>query len=413
MLAPFLIFGIFLSDSSQLNPAPQPVAAAAYDAQYRQCVQGAALSAILGGAPREAALAAVANINLPNQEIIALSRVQPESSMELWDYLAMMVDDERVSDGNAAYLSQREFLYNLGIRTGVDPATIVAFWGVETNYGRILGRRNVIDALATLGCTNRPRAQFFKTELVAAIKIQAQGHVDPNNFVGSWAGAFGQTQFMPTTFQRLAVDANADGRKNIIGDVQDALASTANYMVRSGWVRGEKWGYEVRVPASYRGPIGRGNTKTLTNWRALGLKQADGTDIPQGVAAYGLIRPTGIRGPSYLVGRNYSAVYSYNPAQSYALAVNLLADRIKGGGGIVTPWPTDDPPISRAQRREIQTILQSLGYDVGVVDGILGEKTRTALLAFYRSHGLTYDARVATKCLTTMRQFRPNGQTKN
>ena len=412
MLATVAFLSLFSAEIAQPTPTP-PTFSTPYDAQYRQCVQGAAMTAIAQGAPRDAALVAIANINLPNQEIITLSRAQPESSMELWDYLAMMVDDERVADGQAAFLSQREFLYDLGIRTGVDPATIVAFWGIETNYGRILGRRNVIDALATLGCTNRPRAQFFKTELVAAIKIQAQGHVDANNFIGSWAGAFGHTQFMPTTFQRLAVDANSDGRKNLIGDVQDALASTANYMVRSGWVRGEKWGYEVRVPAGYRGAIGRGNTRTLTTWRALGVKQANGADIPQSGASYGLIRPAGNRGPAYLVGRNYSAVYAYNPAQAYALAVNLLADRIKGGAGIVTPWPTDDPPISRAQRREIQTILQNMGYDVGAIDGILGEKTRTALNGFYRSNGLVFDGRVASRCLATMRQFRPNGQNKN
>lgn len=406
MFAALLIFGLFQSDSLQPTAPPRQINAP-YDAQYRACVQGAAQSAIAQGAPQAAAMAAIANLNMPNQEIITLSRAQPESSMELWDYLAMMVDDERVADGQAAYLSERDFLMNLGIRTGVDPATIVAFWGIETNYGRILGRRNVLDALATLGCTNRPRAQFFKTELVAAIKIQAQGHVDAGNFVGSWAGAFGHTQFMPTTFARLAVDANGDGRKNIIGDVQDALASTANYMVRSGWVRGEKWGYEIRVPAGYRGPVGRGNTRTLTNWRALGVKQANGEDLPNGSASYGIIRPTGNRGPAYLVGRNYGAVYSYNPAQAYALAVNLLADRIKGGAGILTPWPTDDPPISRAQRREIQTILQNMGYDVGAIDGILGEKTRNALIAFYQTKGLTFDGRVATKCLTTMRQNRP------
>jgi len=205
MLATAFILASIVSDFAQ--PSDVPFAASApYDAQYRQCVRDAALTAISQGAPREAALAAITNINLPNQEIIALSRVQPESSMAIWDYLAMMVDDERVSDGQAAFLSQREFLYNLGMRTGVDPATIVAFWGIETNYGRINGRRNVIDAMSTLGCTNRPRASFFKSELVAAIKIQAQGHVDANNFVGSWAGAFGQTQFMPTTFLRIAVD---------------------------------------------------------------------------------------------------------------------------------------------------------------------------------------------------------------
>lgn len=377
------------------------------DAVYRACVVSAANSAIAQGANRDAAMAAIANINSPNQEIIALSRVQPESRMEIWDYLAQLVDDERVSDGQNAFLSQKEFLTNLGIQTGVDPATLVAFWGVETNFGRIIGRRNVIDSLATLGCTNRPRAQFFKAELVAAIKIQTQGHVDAANFVGSWAGAFGQTQFMPTTFIRLAVDGNGDGRKNIIGDPKDALASTANYMVRSGWVRGEKWGYEVRVPANYNGAQGRTNTQTLRAWANAGIKLASGENLPNTDSRYGLIFLGGRNGPAYLVGRNFNAVYSYNPAISYALAVNLLADRIKGGGPIITPWPTEDPPISRADKREIQTILASLGYEVGDIDGILGEKSNKAIRDFYNSHSLPFDGRVATNVLETMRRNRP------
>ena len=373
------------------------------DPEFIACLNRARGAAVAQGAPESAARAATQLIVAPDPEIIAASQVQPEFRMPIWDYLAGLVDDERVTDGTAAFLSQEAYLRNLGIRTGVDPATIAGVWGVETNFGRILGKRKVIPSLATLGCTNWRRTNFFYSELIAAIRVQAAGHVSPDHFIGSWAGAFGQTQFMPSTFWRLAVDGNGDGRRDIIDEPRDALASTANYLRNSGWVRGQVWGYEVRVPAGYRGPSGRTNKRALSIWHNAGFVQGDGTPLPETSIGYGLIMPAGPQGPGFLVGRNFDAVYAYNPAESYALAVNLLADRIKGGQGIIGRWPTDDLPLNRNGRRDLQRLLLRLGYDIGEPDGIIGPKSRSAIVDLQRKAFMQVDGRAGEKSLAAAR----------
>jgi lytic murein transglycosylase len=396
------------SGATQPVPTPTPVVFPATpntqvplraDPTFMACVNRARAAAVAQGAPEGPARAAIVNIIAPDPEVIAASQVQPEFRLQIWDYLAGLVDDERVADGAAAFLTQQNYLRDLGIQTGVDPATIAGVWGVETNFGRILGKRRVIPSLATLGCTNWRRTAFFNAELVAAIRVQAAGHVLPEHFIGSWAGAFGQTQFMPTTFWRLAVDGNGDGRRDIIDEPRDALASTANYLRNSGWVRGQTWGYEVRIPSGYRGPSGRTNKRPLSSWRTAGFVRGDGSALPANGINYGLITPAGPNGPGFLVGRNFDAVYAYNPAESYALAVNLLADRIKGGPGVVGRWPTDDLPLSRVGRRELQGLLLQLGYDIGAADGIVGPKSRAAIADMQRKAGMTVDGRAGEKSL--------------
>ena len=364
------------------------------NSNYMECLSNAARKAIAKGASEAAAMAAIDGLYVPDEKIIAASRAQPESNLKIWDYLAGVVDDERATDGAKAYLSQKDFLYNLGIQYGVDPATVVAIWGVETDYGKVMGKSNIINALGTLGCGGGRRAAYFNSELVEAIRITANGHVPLSQFNGSWAGAFGHTQFMPSTFQRLAADGNGDGIKNIVGEPKDALASTANFLKKSGWDQTQKWGYEVIVPSTYNGAIGRNAKKSLSQWKALGIKLADGNELEDSEIRYGLIFPGGRNSPAFLVGRNFNAVYSYNPATSYALAVNILADRIKGGKGVIGKWSTNDLGISRAMRREIQQILTAKGYDVGQPDGIIGKKTNDALKEYYKAHNLTFDGRL-------------------
>ena len=388
-----------------LTKSPQMLTASPLspDTRFMACIERARVSAVAQGAPEGPSRLATQLILAPDPEVIAASQMQPEFRMPIWDYLAGLVDDERVADGAQAYLSQQDFLRDLGIRTGIDPATIAGVWGVETNFGRILGKRKIIPSLATLGCTNWRRTAFFNSELIAAIRVQAAGHVSPEHFGGSWAGAFGQTQFMPSTFWRLAVDANGDGSRNIIDEPRDALASTANYLRNSGWVRGQTWGYEVRIPQGYRGPSGRTNKRALTSWRSAGFVRGDGSSLPDTAIGYGLIMPAGPQGPGFLVGRNFDAVYAYNPAESYALAVNLLADRIKGGRGVVGRWPTDDLPLPRSGRRELQTLLLQLGYDIGEADGIVGPKSRTAIGDLQRKSGVVADGRAGEKSLAAAR----------
>lgn len=360
---------------------------------FKNCVQNAANVAISQGANEELAQKAIFGIEKPNEEIIALSKVQPESNLKIWDYLAFAIDDERANEGAKAFIYYKDFLYDLGVKTGVDPSIVIGIWGMETNFGKIIGKRNIIDALSTLGCTNWRRSKYFKSELIAAIKIEASGNVKHENFIGSWAGAFGQTQFMPTSFLSLALDGNNNGIKNIIEEPEDALLSSANFLKKAGYIRGEIWGFEAILPPNYKGPYGRKNKKPISYYNYIGVKRADGKDLPL-IGNFGLIFPAGSNGPAFLVGRNFDAVYAYNPAIAYALAVSLLSDKIKGSKGVYGKWPTNDIGIDRAKKREIQTLLTKKGYDIGPIDGILGEKALIAITDLYLKNGLKFDGRV-------------------
>src|SRR5690606_22934038 len=202
---------------------------------------------------------------------------------------------------------------------------------------------------------------------------------DPG-IIGSWAGAFGHTQFMPTTYTRIAVDFDNDGRRDLVSSIPDALASTANYLKRSGWQTGRPWGHEVKLPAGFDASLaGRTSRRPLSDWVARGVTRIDGVPLAASDARSAILLPTGRNGPAFLVFRNYDAIYSYNAAESYALAIATLADRLRGGAGLATPWPTDDPGLSREQRRELQTLLLARGHDIGEVDGMIGSNTRRAI----------------------------------
>ncbi len=241
---------------------------------------------------------------------------------------------------------------------------------------------------------------------MAALKIVDRGDVKLDEFTGSWAGAFGNTQFMPSTFLRLAVDMDGDGRRDVVESVADALGSTANFLRASGWVTGLPWGFEVALPENYKGPSGRGGKQPLAAWAKRGLTHIDGSPL-SGSGAYGLLLPAGANGPAFLVSRNFDAFYSYNAAESYALAIALLSDRLKGKPGIQTAWPTDDPGLTRAERREVQARLEQRGYDVGGKhDGVMGTKTREAVKAYKASVGMKPDSRAGQKVLESLRAGR-------
>src|SRR5690606_3727964 len=264
-------------------------------------------------------------------------------------------------------------------RYGVDPATVVAVWGVESNFGQTFGKSPLVQSLGTLSCFGR-RQTYFRTELFAALRILQAGHIAPERFVGSWAGAFGHTQFMPSTFERLAVDFDGDGKADLMDSTVDALASTANFLQKAGWQTGQPWGFEVRLPPGTNvSGEGRRTKRPMSEWASRGLRRVDGSPLPTGLGSAGLMTPAGAEGPAFLVLRNFDAIYSYNAAESYGLAIAHLADRLRGGGPFSTPWPTDDPGISRAERRELQGLLILRGHDIGEVDGMLGEKSRAAI----------------------------------
>jgi lytic murein transglycosylase len=338
----------------------------------------------------------------PNPEVLAMAEAQPEFKVPIWDYLAGLVDEERVNDGRAMLARFGQAFALAESRYGVDKATIAAVWGVESDYGRSFGTRPIVQSLATLSCGGR-RQTYFRSEFIAALKILQRGDIDPAQFNGSWAGAFGHTQFMPSTFLKDAVDLDGDGRKDLINSVPDALGSTAAYLHKSGWVAGAEWGFEVRLPEHYSGPSGRTRKEPMAAWAARGLTRVDGRPLGSGPKA-GLLLPAGPAGPAFLVTRNFDAIYSYNAAESYVLAIALLSDRLRGRHGLVAAWPTNDPGLSRVERRELQTLLMRRGYDLdGKADGVIGAKTERAIYEFQSRSGLRADGRASASVLATLR----------
>ena len=339
----------------------------------------------------------------PDMSVIEKLDYQPEFRMPIWDYLSGLVDEERVAEGRAMLATHAETLARVQQRYGVDPATVVAVWGVESNFGQTFGKYPLVQALGTLSCNGR-RQTFFRGEFYSALRILQGGHIAPERLVGSWAGAFGHTQFMPTTFERLAVDFDGDGRRDLMDSTTDALASTANFLAKAGWQTGQPWGFEVKLPSGFNTTQeGRRSKRPLSEWTARGVRRVDGSPLPGGLGNAGLMTPAGAQGPAFLVFKNFDAVYSYNAAESYGLAIAHLSDRLRGAGPFTTPWPTDDPGISRAERRELQGLLILRGHDIGEVDGMLGEKSRSAIRLEQARLGQEVNGRGGQKILRALR----------
>ncbi|MFM6985948.1 MAG: lytic murein transglycosylase [Hydrogenophaga sp.] len=339
----------------------------------------------------------------PDMSVIEKLDQQPEFRLPIWDYLAMLVDEERVADGQAQLTQHADVLARVSERYGVDPATVVAVWGVESNFGRHFGTYPLVQSLGTLSCFGRRQA-FFRGEFFAALRILQSGDIAPERLTGSWAGAFGHTQFMPSTFERLAVDGDGDGQRDLIDNTADALASTAHFLARAGWQTGQPWGLEVKLPAGFKtAGEGRRTQRPMSDWIARGLRQVDGSALPAQLGNAGLMTPAGPQGPAFLVLRNFDALYSYNAAESYGLAIAHLSDRLRGGSAFATPWPTDDAGLSRAERRELQGLLVLRGHDIGVIDGALGEKSRAAIRIEQQRLGHDANGRGGQKILRALR----------
>jgi len=334
--------------------------------------------------------------------VLEASENQPEFETPVWDYLARLVDDKRVAEGRSMLEQWRRALSSAQRRFGVDRNFLVAVWGVETDYGRIMGRRPLVRSLATLSC-NGPRQRYFRGELVATLQILQSGDVKPEAMRGSWAGAFGHSQFMPSTFRRAAVDLDGDGRRDIVGSVPDALGSIANYLKDAGWVSGQPWGYEVVLPKGYAGPSGRHNKQDLAEWKKLGIKRAGDKPLV-GPDKAALLLPAGTRGPAFIIFANFYAIHAYNNSESYALAIAHLADRLRGEGPIVAKWPTEDRPLTRAERVELQLWLIERGFYAGAADGILGSRTVEAIKSFQSASGLSVDGYPSSRLLAALRQ---------
>ncbi len=339
----------------------------------------------------------------PDLRIMDLLDSQPEFSKAFWDYLDVLVTDARIARGREL-LALHQATFEAVERTyGVDRHVIAAIWGVESNYGTQGGDRPVVRSTATLACIGR-RQDYFREEFLSTLEILHRGDVRPQNLRGSWAGAFGPTQFMPTSFKRFALDFDRDGRRDVVESIPDVIASTANNLKRDGWAEGQAWGYEVIVPQGFDYLLAdRSRQFTLAEWQAMGVTRPSGQGFPRpGERAY-LLVPAGARGPGFLMLGNFRVIMKYNPAEAYALAIGHLADRLHGGGPIVQPWPREQRVLGRAERLELQQWLAHYGLYSGEADGRIGPKTRAAVRDFQSRAGLVPDGFASEELLIRLR----------
>ncbi|MFD2647484.1 lytic murein transglycosylase [Devosia albogilva] len=337
-------------------------------------------------------------------KVMELTRKQPEFTQTVQQYVDKRVTAGQAQKGRAMRQEWAQTLAGTQQRWGVQPEIVLAIWGMETNFGGFMGGENTIYALATL-TEGGYRASFFRDELLTALRIVSDGHIAPNQMVGSWAGAMGHTQFMPSSFMRFAVDYNGDGRKDIWNSVQDALGSTANYLHHFGWRPGETWGYEVKLPSGFDFAAARQMEKApLSQWQSMGITRVSGSAFPRPSDMARLYMPAGAAGPAFLLLPNFEVIKRYNNSDSYALAVGHLADRIIGGGSFATPWPAGDYALTKAQRAELQNLLNRAGFDVGTADGVVGPKTRAAVIAWQQRQGWPADGHVSGRLLDALKR---------
>ena len=340
----------------------------------------------------------------PDPKVIEAANFQPEYKKPIGEYVDRVVSDKRVTGGKQKLEENKALLDILEKRYGVDRTIIIAIWGVESNYGTQPGDMNVIRSLATLAYYNT-KASFARQQLISALKILQRGDISAEAMNGSWAGAMGHTQFIPTTYQGYAVDYDGDGKRNIWADIPDALASTASYLKHSNWKAGETWGYEVTLPKGFNTKkVSEKTLKSVAAWQALGIKRVDGEPFPRPGDKAGLYAPAGTDGPAFLVLNNFRSILRYNQANSYALGVGHLADRLKGYGPFVHPWPTDENHLSLDQRVELQKLLVTKGLLVGDADGIIGPATLEAVKTFQRDKGMPVDGFPSRTILEMLRK---------
>jgi membrane-bound lytic murein transglycosylase B len=322
--------------------------------------------------------------------VVAADQSQPEFTRAVWDYLDSAVSVQRVTQGQDKWQALRPVIDSVAARYGVPAEILVAIWGIESNFGRNMGDIPTIDALATLGFEGR-REAWASSQLLAALKILQNNDIDRAHMLGSWAGAMGQTQFLPSVYLAYAVDADGDGRRDIWGSEADVMASTANFLVNSGWQANQPWGWEVVLPPGFDYALADAKLRqTNAAWGSLGVQTADHAALPPG-ADSSLLLPAGARGPAFLVGPNFRVILRYNNATSYALAVSLLAQRIAGGPTVQAAWPRDLQGLTRSQLRELQTALNARGFDCGTPDGVMGPATQQGLRRYQSSVGLPAD----------------------
>ncbi|WP_188582102.1 lytic murein transglycosylase [Azorhizobium oxalatiphilum] len=387
------------------HPLMQPEAIAQAQANFPNCIAAMQPLAQAKGVSPAVYNQIVAGLQ-PDMKIMDYMDSQPEFSRTMGSYVDMLVSEKRIAKGREMLAQYKSIFDRVEQAYGVDRYAIAAIWGIESSYGSPggMGSRPVLQSTATLACIGR-RQDYFRDEFVATVQIIAKGDVPADHLKGSWAGAFGPTQFMPTSFQRFAVDFDGDGHRNVVDSIPDVIASTANNLKLDGWKFRETWGYEVVLPQNfdYR-YVDRSKRYTMAQWASLGIKRPSGMAFPRPGDTAFLLLPAGAKGPAFLMLPNFSAILKYNPADAYALAIGHLGDRLRGGGPFAQSWPKEERALSRAERIEMQTRLLQMGYDIGNPDGILGTKSRTAVQNFQSRAGMVPDGYPNLEVLARMRQ---------
>jgi membrane-bound lytic murein transglycosylase B len=334
-----------------------------------------------------------------NARIIELDRQQPEFTRSFGNYYQLRVSTTRVALGRVLLSTHGDLLREVQDKTGIPPHYLVSFWGLETNFGNIFGDIPVPDSLTTLACDPR-RSKFFTAELIAALRIIEAGDIGAEQMQGSWAGAMGHVQFMPSAYLRYAVDGDGDGRRDLWGSISDAMFSAGNFLQQLGWQAGIRWGREVVLPEGFDYSLANtGNTLPLLEWRALGIEDVFGNPLAKSEIASRLIVPAGHKGPAFVTYKNFDVIMGWNHSEYYALSVGRLADRIAGAGKLHTAPPDGDLKISREHVLQLQRDLNTLGYEAGEPDGIPGPMTRLALSRYQQATGVIADGYLDTNII--------------
>jgi membrane-bound lytic murein transglycosylase B len=408
LLAALLAFAMLpaalaVAQNDAARPSGNPSADSTADADFaawKDALRQEALALGISQATLDTALTPA----VPIPKIIELDRRQPEFTQTFWRYVDLRVNDTRISRGQEMLKTHAALLDAIWRKYRVPPRFLVAFWGLESNYGSHFGGYSVVDALVTLAYDPR-RSRFFRVQLLDALKIIDRGDISAPKMRGSWAGAMGHLQFIPSTFARYAVDEDGDGKRDIWNSLPDTFGSAANYLSSIGWRGDEPWGREVMLPATFDYGLAAANVrKPISEWSALGVRQIDGKPLPTPGLMATLVLPSGHQGPAFLTHTNYQKILNWNRSALYAIAVGHLADRLSGGGSLQGPRPANDQPLSRAMVLEMQQRLAAQGFDTGTADGVVGPMTRTAIRAYQKANGMPPDGFPTSALLEKLRE---------
>jgi lytic murein transglycosylase len=384
------------------DPSMMPDAIRAAAANFHHCLESLWPLAARRGVSRRTFEAHTAGLE-PDLRIMDLLDAQPEFTKSFWDYLDLLVSEERIAKGREILATHWATFDAVEKAYGVDRHIVTAIWGIESKFGAAVGERPVVRSTATLACIGRRQA-YFRDEFLATLEILERGDVAPDRLKGSWAGAFGPTQFMPTSFKRYAVDFDGDGRRDVVDSIPDVIASTANNLRKDGWVSGQTWGYEVVVPKGFNYLLAdRSRQLTLAEWERLGVRRVGNQPFARASDRAYLLVPAGVRGPGFLMLNNFRVIMKYNPAEAYALAIGHLADRMRGGGPVVQPWPREERVLTRAEVYELQQRLVARGFNTGEPNGRFGAKSRAALRDYQARAGLIPDGFATVAVLERLR----------